>query len=447
MLSVQDNETICRVGPSTPMGNLMRQYWLPAFMSSELPAPDCPPLRVLLLGERLIAFRDSEGRPGLVVEACPHRGASLFFGRNEDSGLRCVYHGWKFDVTGACVDMPSEPAESNFRTKVRVRAYPTRERCGMVWAYMGPRQTPPPLPDLEGNMQPEGGWSVNAMQSECNWLQVLEGDIDTVHFGFLHRGSVDPWNLPPWSGPLDRYAVQDRAPRYEVVDIDGGAMYGAYRPAEADTYYWRIALFLFPFYSMPPGGGGGVLCRVPMDDEHTMSFTMSPRRRAQNRGAGGGVPVEAAAADPAYARLKSPMLPNTSAWYGRFRPGSNLGNDFEIDRGLQRANRGNNGYTGIVGNIQDLAITHSMGTIYDRSREHLATSDSMIIRTRRRLLAAARALAEDGTVPPGVDEPEVYAVRSAAAVLPRGADWIEASAEARRAFPERPLEAAPTLGA
>jgi phthalate 4,5-dioxygenase oxygenase subunit len=153
MLSREENELISRVGPGTPMGNLMRQYWLPALVSSELPSPDSDPVRVKLLGEELVAFRDSNGRVGLLANNCPHRGASLFFGRNEESGLRCVYHGWKFDAEGSCIDMPNEPAESDFRTRVRAVAYPTRERGGVVWAYMGPRTDLPPLPDLEPNMR------------------------------------------------------------------------------------------------------------------------------------------------------------------------------------------------------------------------------------------------------------------------------------------------------
>jgi phthalate 4,5-dioxygenase oxygenase subunit len=430
MLSPQDNETICRVGPGTPMGELMRQYWIPAFMANEVEA-DGPPLRVMLLGERLIGYRDSDGRVGLMAEACPHRGASMFFGRNEESGLRCVYHGWKFDVTGSCVDMPSEPAESNFKNKVHAHAYPVIERNGMCWAYLGSRRELPPLPEIEANMQDHAEWSISATQSECNWLQALEGDIDTVHFGFLHRGSVDPSKVPEWTPRMDYYAVADRTPRYKVIDTEAGAMYGAYRPAEPDTYYWRIAHFHLPFYTMPPGGGGGILARVPMDDEHTMSYSMTPRRRA---GVGGGVPAEATD-DAAYARLKSPMLPNTTDWFGRWRPGSNLDNDFEIDRDLQKQNRGNNGYTGIVGNIQDLAITQSMGFVYDRSHEHLGSSDSMIIRTRRRLLQAVNDL-KAGMTPPGVENPKVYLTRSATAILPREADWLEATAEMRRAFPE-----------
>src|SRR5215207_721828 len=192
MLSKEENDLVSNVGPGTPMGNLMRQYWIPAVLSSEMAAPDSDPVRVTLLGERLVAFRDTSGRVGLVSHNCPHRGASLFFGRNEENGLRCVYHGWKFDADGTCVDMPNEPVESDFKTRVKAVAYPTRERGGVVWAYMGPRDNPPPLPDLEPNMRSDMELSVYVSQQESNWLQVLEGDIDTVHAGFLHSGSIMP---------------------------------------------------------------------------------------------------------------------------------------------------------------------------------------------------------------------------------------------------------------
>src|SRR5215203_5218612 len=184
MLSHESNEYLCRIGPGTPMGRMMRQYWIPAIRSDELPAPDCPPIRLRLLGEDLVGFRASSGEVGIVAENYPHRGASLFFGRNEEEGLRCVYHGWKFNTSGTCVDMPNEPPESNFKHKVKVTAYPCTERNGLVWTYMGPRQTPPPLPDMEGNMLPDGTYSVWAGMRECNFVQAFEGDIDTSHLGF-----------------------------------------------------------------------------------------------------------------------------------------------------------------------------------------------------------------------------------------------------------------------
>src|SRR5438034_4494753 len=193
----EENELLTRVGPGTPMGELMRQYWVPALASTELPAADGGPVRVKLLCEELIAFRDSAGRAGLLGNHCAHRGASLFFGRNEEDGLRCVYHGWKYDVTGQCVDMPSEPPESNFKTRVRVTAYPCQERGGVIWTYMGPRTTPPPLPDIEPNMLREGAYTVGLTSRNCNWLQGLEGDIDTSHLQILHQGSQKPESARP----------------------------------------------------------------------------------------------------------------------------------------------------------------------------------------------------------------------------------------------------------
>jgi phthalate 4,5-dioxygenase oxygenase subunit len=252
MLSKEDNELLCRVGPGTQMGNLMRQYWLPVMLGSELPAPDCPPMRVRLLAENLIAFRATSGRVGVVQDACPHRGASMFFGRNEAEGLRCVYHGWKFDAQGTCTDMPSEPAESNFKNKVRTVVYPCQERNGVVWTYMGQRQVPPALPQLEVNMLADESVRPVISMFECNWLQAMEGDLDTAHLGFLHLGSVEPEDATP--GSFDYYLVKDRAPRFEVVDTAVGCTYGAYRPAEPDTVYWRVAHYMFPFYTLIPTG-------------------------------------------------------------------------------------------------------------------------------------------------------------------------------------------------
>ncbi len=427
MLSKEDNDLVTRVGPGTPMGNLMRHYWVPAMLSSELPAPDCDPVRVMLLGEKLIAFRDSRGQVGLLQNHCPHRGASLFFGRNEESGLRCVYHGWKFAPDGTCVDMPNEPAESDFRTKVKAAAYPARERGGILWAYLGPRDEPPALPDLEPNMLADDQVVLTAIQRECNWLQGLEGDVDTSHLGFLHLGAIDPENTTP--GTFAHYTVKDRAPRYSVVDTDYGAMYGAYRPADAGRLYWRIAQFLFPFYAMIPTGvlGLQVLTRawVPMDDEHMLFFSMGSRAS-----------VAALSRAPARTRPGEDLLPNTTDWYGRFRMVPNASNDYRIDRDKQRRRLD---FTGIPGiHTQDQAITESMGPIYDRTREHLGTSDVMVIRVRRRLMEAARALAERGLTPPGVDRPEVYRVRSGGAFLPEGTDWLDGTRELRTAFLEHP---------
>jgi phthalate 4,5-dioxygenase len=245
MLKQEENELITRVGPGTPMGNLMREYWVPAMLSSEVSTPDSDPVRVMLLGEKLIGWRDSNGSVGLISNHCPHRGASLFFGRNEEAGLRCVYHGWKFDTAGNCIDMPNEPAESDFRTKVKAVSYPTQERGGIVWTYMGQRSTPPPMPDLEGNMQPNADQFVRATQLQSNWLQILEGDIDTTHVGFLHYGGLSADDQIP--GSFSEYQLREKTAHFEVIDTEAGAAYGARKPAGQDQVYWRIAQWCFPY--------------------------------------------------------------------------------------------------------------------------------------------------------------------------------------------------------
>jgi phthalate 4,5-dioxygenase oxygenase subunit len=442
MLTRDENEALCRVGPGTLMGDLIRQYWVPAALSAELPTPDSDPLRVMLLGEPLIAFRDTHGKVGLFQHNCPHRGASLFFGRNEEAGLRCVYHGWKFDTSGACVDMPNEPAESDFKLEVRAVAYPTQERNGIVWAYMGARSTPPPLPSLEGNMLPEDEWQVTMIQRECNWFQGLEGDIDTSHFSFLHAGAMDVTSQQP--GTFSYYMLADRAPRYSVVDTDFGTMYGAYRDTEDGRRYWRVANFLFPFWTMPPQGllGHKVTARgwVPMDDTHTMFFMAGPKfRRIPPPDAERSAPLNRANEGTAPAGPWNRMLPNTSDWFGRVRLAANASNDYMIDRARQRRNSGMDDFTGIQGiHLQDQTITESEGPLYDRSAEHLASSDMMVIRVRRRLLMAARALAEQGLTPPGVDDPEVFAARAGGVFLPAEADWLSATESLRRGFSQHP---------
>ncbi|GAC1326459.1 MAG: Rieske 2Fe-2S domain-containing protein [Chloroflexota bacterium] len=447
MLTREENEALCRVGPGTLMGNLLREYWVPAALSSELSTPESDPVRILLLGEHLIAFRDTTGTVGLLAHTCPHRGASLFFGRNEEVGLRCVYHGWKFDVTGACIDMPNEPAESDFKSKVRARAYPTRERNGIVWAYLGPRPTPPPLPHLEGNMLPDN-WQVTAIQRECNWFQALEGDIDTSHFSFLHAGAMDVSTQR--AGTFSYYMLADRAPRYSVVDTDFGTMYGAFRDTEDGRRYWRVANFLFPFWTMPPQGilGHKVTARgwIPMDDTHTMFLMMGPKpRRLATHDAERAAPLDRANEGAAPAGPWNRMQPNTTDWLGRFRLAANGDNDYMIDRDKQRRNSGMDDFTGIQGiHLQDQAVTESEGTLYDRSAEHLASSDMMIIRVRRRLLLAAHALAEQGVTPPGIDDPNVYGARAGGVFLPHNAEWLEATEHLRRGFVTHP-ELDPTV--
>ena len=438
MLTAKDNALLTQVGAGTPMGDLIREFWIPAVQSIELPEPDCPPVRIKLLGEELVAFRDTNGDVGLLDNYCPHRRASLFFGRNEECGLRCVYHGWKFDVNGECVDMPSEPAESNFKDKVKIKAYPCRERGGVIWTYMGPRKELPPLPDLEANMVPDGEWAVANVMRSCNFVQALEGDIDTSHLGFLHLGAVDPAGTVP--GSFDYYTVNVRNPRYKIMDTDYGTSYAAYREASEGNYYWRFAHFLLPFYTMIPTGvlGVQILARawVPIDDEHTMFWNMMvpATRQGNSAGQGGSAPPRRGVNIDGKSGASS-YIPNGTGWYERWNLTQNADNDYMIDREAQKTGQNFTGIDGIY--LQDQVVTEAMGAVVDRTREHLGTSDTMVIKTRRRLMNAARDL-QEGIAPKPVDHPEMYALRSGGVVMAKETDWLEGTSELRKAFVKHP---------
>jgi phenylpropionate dioxygenase-like ring-hydroxylating dioxygenase large terminal subunit len=412
------------------MGALMRQYWLPAALSSEVKAGG-DPLRLMLLGEKLIAFRDSAGRVGVMDHRCPHRCASLFYGRNEDGGIRCVYHGWKFDADGNCLEMANLPPHQDFRDKVKAKAYRVAERGGLIWVHMGAADAAPALPAIEAAMLPEAEVSIQFAQRACNWLQALEGDIDTSHFSWLHVGSVRPEQVQPdnWI----RYQVLNRQPEYDVSDTPWGTMYCAMRDGEADQTYWRFAHFGFPFWTWVPQGPfvDRLTARawVPMDDTHTMFMSLTWTKAARTKPLADGKPLPGATPG-------IDLLPNTTDWYGRFRPVQTAANDYLIDRESQRTDRI---YTGISGiHMQDQAITESMGAIVDHEFEHLAPSDVMITRTRRRLLMAARALRDHGTVPPGVADPRVYLGIRSGEWMMRGDDWRRAY-EAAMAAALRPV--------
>ncbi len=410
MLTREENRYMTETGPGTPMGDFMRRFWHPVLLSEELPEPDCPPKRTRILSEDLIAFRDTNGNVGLVDSYCPHRRASLFFGRNEESGLRCVYHGWKFDVTGDCVDMPSEPAESNFKDKVKIKAYPCREGAGMVWAYMGPPELQPEMPKLEYLEMPEAQYVSTKVMYESNFVQVIEGEIDTVHASILHS-NLDSLSKSDTATTIGaRYSYRDRPARFFVEDTDSGILIGARRNAEADSYYWRISRFLFPYITMiprEPQGSARSGLIVPIDDENCWFFWVrwNPYR-----------PLEEEEVRT-YELMKASLAPVT--YLGQ----ANKRNDYMIDREMQRTVN----YTGIPQNnarAQDAAMTDSMGTIVDRSHEHLGTTDMAIIRMRRRLVQGAREL-EEGIEPYAASHPEVFAVRSGGAVLPRDIYFTE----------------------
>ena len=418
MLSAEDNELLCRVGPGTAMGELMRQYWLPAFVSSELEA-DGWPRRIRLLGEDLIVFRDSSGRAGVIDENCPHRGSSMVFARNEEGGARCVYHGWKFDTSGACVDMPSEGPESDFKHKIKIKAYRTQERNGIVWLYMGPRGTPPPLPELEINLDgfPLSQGIPFKYVRQCNWAQALEGDIDSVHLNFLHRRLDRP---NPVTG-------DDANPHFEVIPTDYGHFFGARRTV-GDKYYWRINQFAHPFYTAVTGPFSKVW--MPIDDENTLVMEWNPSRPPDMPREYDDASNMANARQPWGYKPDDPMIP-----WGNWRLKADVDNAWLRDRSLEKEKL----FLGIYSNpLQDSAVQVTMGAVYDRTRERLGTTDKAIITFRRIMIQAAKLFRDSGELPATVDNPSLYAVRGFAALLPQDMNWVDASLPWRKAFSAGP---------
>ena len=414
MLSQSDNQLLTCVGPGTPMGELLRRFWIPGLLEEEVPSPDSPPVRVRLLGEDLVAYRDTSGEVGILDNYCPHRRASLFFGRNEEGGLRCVYHGWKFTTDGSCVDMPSEPAESNFRHKVRIKAYPAVVRGGVVWLYMGPPELAPAPPAFEWSLLPEDQRSASKRLEECNWAQAVEGGIDSSHISFLHRNLADLDPVRPRT-LHQKYAAGDRSPSFSLRQTGYGFMVGAKRSAENGLSYWRITQFLAPFYTMIPpilvqetdsrGSSYGGHAWVPIDDENTWTWNLSanPHRPYPEERRDGGL---------------------EEALDSKYRPLRNRDNDYLLDRAMQKSVN----YTGIQGiNTQDRAVQESMGPVVDRSAEHLGTTDAAVIAFRRRLLRLALAL-QEGVEPAEAANGDWYRVRSASALLPEGVSFHEGAA-------------------
>jgi phthalate 4,5-dioxygenase len=424
MLRKEQNDLLTQTGPQTPMGTMFRSYWIPALLSEELPEDDCAPVRVKLLSERLLAFRDSEGRYGLIDEFCAHRGVSLWFGRNEESGIRCAYHGWKYDVTGQCVDVPSEPHENGFCKRVKLKSYPLVEQGGVLWTHMGAPDKRPPLPQFEFSLVPAAQRFISKRLQECNWLQAMEGGIDSSHVSWLHRGNLN--SDPLFKGAKgNEYNLSDVRPVFEVVPSEGGLLIGARRNAEAGNYYWRITPWVMPCFTMvPPRGDHPVHGHfwIPIDDENcwAWSFDYHPVRalshqEVQAMRAGKGIHVA--------------TIPGT------YIPVANKGNDYLMDRAAQKAGRSFSGVEGI--GMQDASLQESMGPVADRTKENLASTDNGIVMARMRLMKAARALADKGETPPGVD-PAHHRVRSAALILAPGLPFNEAAKEALTVRPGQP---------
>ena len=423
MLKKELNDLVTQTGPGTAMGNLFRRYWHPALLSEQLPGPDCEPVRLELLSEKMLAFRDTEGKLGLIDEFCAHRGVSLWFGRNEQNGIRCPYHGWKYDVNGNCTEVPSEPT-SGYCKRIKLKSYPLVERGGVIWVYMGPADKQPPLPEWEFATLPKEHSYMSKRVQASNWLQALEGGIDSSHVSFLHSASLS--RDPLFKGAKgNQYNLNDLSPVFEVVEADGGLLVGARRNAEDDQYYWRITPWVMPGFTMvPPRGDHPVHGHfwVPINDHScwTWSFDYHPTRAlttAEVDAMKGGASIHVKV-DKDYVPLQR------------------MDNDYLMDRKAQREGLLYSGIEGI--GMQDASLQESMGAIQDRTKENLVSTDNGIIMARQRLIKAARALAENPDfVLPGLD-PEHQKVRSVAMLIKRDVHYKEGAKEHFKSAPGKP---------
>jgi phenylpropionate dioxygenase-like ring-hydroxylating dioxygenase large terminal subunit len=399
------------------MGNLYRRFWLPVLVVDELPEPDCTPVRMVVLGERLVAFRDSEGRVGVLDERCPHRLASLFWGRNEEGGLRCVYHGWKFDVEGNCLDIPNTQEGDSYKTKVAPFAvYPAVERGGLIWAYMGPKETMPPLPDFELNHVPASHRYISKMFIGGNWLQGLEGDIDSSHVSFLHsridvvKGDLAAMNRASMA------VFEDKTPRWDIRDTDYGVMLAAQRSAPDGATYWRVNQWHMPAFTMiaaKPGTYIHFQVRVPVDDENQIYYRIiwHPER-----------PLT----DQELIDAKTSGINFPAIVPGTFLPAERPDNNFLIDREAQRTVS----YTGIKSiPAQDWAVQGDQGgKIADRTLEHLVSADQAIIAMRQQVLKALERM-EQGQEPEAPQALGRTRVRPVDIILPSTTTVWEAAAD------------------
>ncbi len=415
MLSKADNLLMCRVEADQPMGEVLRRFWLPACLLDEVPAAGRGPVKVRLVGENLIAWRNRDGKVALLQEACPHRGASLMLARDEGDGLRCIYHGWKVDAAGHVGEMPGEPADSKMCGRVNTASYPCKEAGGLLWAYLGSGD-PPPLPRFPWMDLPAAHVVARKTVYNVNFVQSLEGSLDSAHSDFLHSSETTA------SGDYDQDQVHDdgrrsrpstdTSPEIDLRETEFGFVYGAIRKAMADPdklAYVRATAFALPFYSMIPPVY--MQASVPLDTENTAMYliwydTQNPLS-----------PVEINAHETFLGlRTGADLLPDYR------RPGRVENRWLQDREGIDKGTT----YTGLYGTtMQDIAVQESMGPIQDRSIEHLGMTDKAIVHMRRMLLAFARQV-RDGTQP---DIPALAAdygqVRSAAAVITRGEDWWE----------------------
>jgi phthalate 4,5-dioxygenase oxygenase subunit len=408
MLTGEENYLLTRVGRGTPMGETMRRYWMPALLSFELPEPDCTPVRFKILGESLVAFRDTSGCVGVLAELCPHRGASLWLGRNEGNGIRCVYHGWKFDVNGQCVDMMNEPPQFNFANKVKATAYPTEEFGGIIWTYMGPGDSKPASPKFEWTQVAKSHRYVTKVWEECNWLQALEGGIDTSHAPIMHR-ALRAETAGQGIDPASAF-VRGKAPSLEIEYTDYGYRYFGIRDMPEGGKYVRGYHFIMPFTQLRPNGPKPIVDGhfwVPIDDYNVMVYNF-----------GYTFGEEPLTHEESYGRNAGNNFGTDVDVENEFRSVNNKANNWNIDRAAQKMDT----FTGIPGiNTQDRAVQESMGPIMDRTLEHLGAADKAIISTRRLLEQAVRSV-RDGADPIGV-APTYYRLRAVDNVLADDTEW------------------------
>ena len=417
MLKQEQNDLLTQTGPGTPMGNLFRRYWLPALLADELPRERVRAgPRQAAVGAAL-AWRDTQGRYALIDEFCAHRGVSLWFGRNEEHGLRCPYHGWKYDHTGQCIEVPSEPTESGFCKKIKLTSYPLVERGGVLWAYMGPPELQPPLPEWEFATMPADRRYMSKRAQECNWLQALEGGIDSSHVSFLHRGELNRIRCS-----------RDRGNEYNLQRCTAGVR-GRREPRRAAhrrASQRRERQLLLAHHAV----GDAVVhddsaARRPSG---ARTFLGADRRRELL-----GVELRLQGRRVRSRTTKwqrcAPARAFTSTYVpGTFRPLANKDNDYLIDRAAQKRGDTFSGVHGIA--MQDASLQESMGPIVDRTKENLVSTDNGIIMARHRLLRAVKALTDKGVAAAGGGSWRTSACRSAAVVLPPDQAFKDAAKDA-----------------
>ncbi|MDX3893438.1 Rieske 2Fe-2S domain-containing protein [Pusillimonas sp.] len=421
-MTPEENDLLCRVTGDAPMGQLMRRHWTPICLIEEVAEPDGAPVRAQAFGEELVVFRDTSGKVGVIAEHCPHRGASLVLGRNEEGGLRCLYHGWKFDTQGNIMEMVSEPAGNRMAAGIKHPAYPTKEWAGMVWAYMGPPETMPEFRPPAWAPTADARVTIAKAVLPCNWAQVLEGAIDSAHSSSLHSSDMvatsgvsgaeateDTWLRPS----------NDKAPRLQVARTPYGFRYAAIRKPihNADVNdYVRSTVFVAPATALiPPNNLYNVAnINVPADDTTTVFYFIA-----------WGHPSQTPDTDTWRKFLGQTVGKDLDANY---RPLRNRDNNFWQDREAMKA--GN--FTGITGfPNQDVAMWCTMGAITNRSADHLGASDIAVVEFRKQMVKAVRSFQESGiAIGTGADAiPEE--ICSFQTMVPKGTDW--------KTFPVRPV--------